>query len=514
VRRVGTEHLNVFVAGCDEYTTLLVARHLPGARILTRPSRRRPRLAVVEAADEAAVADVVRARPAGVVAISDRPDPPLPFAARVVIRPFQPGALPDAIDDELQRPARERVRPTIPAAIRLALMTLGAGVHGFGEGTTTDMIFIFAVVLYGIARLLTTRFEREARAADVAVACVLVAAGGGATSGFVAFAAMTVALAGMTFGWRSGAVAGGLVSVAAGTPAVLEALAGRAGVTDTLALLALFPLGGVTGGMVRRLQGAGPDRAILAETNRLLTRLHGIAREAPGGMDTQTVSAAIVAELREMGVPAAAVLADDDGQIRVRAGYGVAIGPLRGATSLRSSGSTRVLDIDRDAPALRGALTEYRRWIVAPAARNGRIHGILLAAVPNTGDEPARRSALDRLAGDAAVAFENAELLRRVGALAADEERRRIALRVHDGLAQTLTHLRLELDFIARHGNDGTRIRQELERMSRVVDRAVGDVHGLMNDLRTDGTRINRSEPAELPFAAGTRDSGKERMPA
>ncbi|HVL90450.1 MAG TPA: histidine kinase [Actinomycetota bacterium] len=507
MRRARPDRLVVFVAGCDEYTTLLVARHLPQARIATAESRRCPRLAVVEAADAAAVAAVERCRAETIVAIADRQDPRLPFEALTVVRPFAPGVLFDAIDDQLQQPARDRYRPTLLAAIRLALITLGAGVRGFGDGAAPDLAFVSCLVLYGVARMVGTRFEHGARAIDVGVACALVAATEGAHSGFVPFAALTVVAAGLAMGWRAGAVAGGLVSLAAGTPEVIEAIVRRTPLTDALALLALFPLAGMTGGFAQRIHGAASSREKLAETNRLLTRLHGIAREIPGAMDAQTVASAVVDELREMGAPAAAVL-DDGTELSVRAGYGVAHEPIAAATSLRACGEIRILDVDAEPRPVREALAEHRHWIVAPAVRNGRFHGILLAAVGEAGAEATWRGALTRLAGDAAVAFENAELLRRVGALAADEERRRIALRVHDGLAQTLTHLRLELDFIVRHDDDGDRIRREIQRLSHVLDRAIGDVHGLMHDLKTDRT------DEEPPAIISAPDSGKERMPA
>lgn len=509
MRRARPEPLVVLVAGCDEYTTLLVARHLPQARIVTTAAgRRRPHLAVLESTDDGATALVERARPAAVVALADRIDPRLPFAARTVMRPFPPGVLFDAIDDELQRPARDRFRPTILAAIRFALITLGAGVRGFGDGTAGDLAFASGVIMYGAARLVHTRYEHVARAADIAVACALVAVTGHAASGFIPFAGLAVVSAGLSLGWRNGALAGGLVSIAAGTPTVVAAIAERTPSANALALLALFPLAGLTGGLGQRIHGVTAEREKLAETNRLLSRLHGIAREIPGGMDAQTVATAILEEMRDLGAPAAAVL-DDGEQLTMRAGYGVNPNRLMEATPLRAAGEVRVVDLDDADPSVRAALHGHRRWIVAPAARNGRFHGILLAAVGDAGAQTTWRGALARLASDAAVAFENAELLRRVGALAVDEERRRIAMRVHDGLAQTLTHLRLELDFIARHIDDGSRMRAELERMSGALDRAVGDVHGLMHDLKTD-----RTDVVEPPAAPQAHESGKERMPA
>lgn len=62
-------------------------------------------------------------------------------------------------------------------------------------------------------------------------------------------------------------------------------------------------------------------------------------------------------------------------------------------------------------------------------------------------------------------------------------ERRRIAADLHDGVAQTLAHLRLELDMLS-HPQLGTATDPErLARLARVADRTLTDVRALINDL-------------------------------
>lgn len=488
------KRLIVFVAGCDEYTALLIARHLPDADVVTSSSRRRPDLAIVEAADPAAVDAVRRARPRAAIALSDAEGfaPPLP--ARTLIRPFLPPALFDAIDDELQQPATERARPTVLAAVRFGFIALGAGVRGAGDGTLADAAPVAAALAYGLARLLAGRHDREARIADVLVACVLVGTTGGARSGFLPFAVLATVSCGSALGWRSGAAAGGLVSILTGAGAVNAAMHGATPVAQAVAMLALFPLSGIVGAVGRSV-GAPPGDELLSETNRLLTRLHNIARDIPGGMDAQTVSEAILEEIRGHGFPAAAVVHHHDDELRVRASYGIRAASIGDAAAFRATTATTIVDVDAVDPALRSLLGGYRRWIVAPAVRGARVHGLLLAAVTQPASpQPRGMATMSRLAHEASVAFENAELLRRVRALATGEERRRIAMRVHDGIAQTLTHLRLEVDFVARHATDGPSVRDELARMAGVLDRAVGDVHGLMHDLSRDP-----NEAADLP---------------
>jgi signal transduction histidine kinase len=61
------------------------------------------------------------------------------------------------------------------------------------------------------------------------------------------------------------------------------------------------------------------------------------------------------------------------------------------------------------------------------------------------------------------------------------EERRRIARDLHDGVAQSLAHLRLELDLISRRHED---VRADADRLSRVAERALADVRSTLSGLR------------------------------
>lgn len=62
-------------------------------------------------------------------------------------------------------------------------------------------------------------------------------------------------------------------------------------------------------------------------------------------------------------------------------------------------------------------------------------------------------------------------------------ERRRIARDLHDGVAQTLAHLRLELDMLSHPELARTTDPEGLARLARVADRTLTDVRALINDL-------------------------------
>jgi signal transduction histidine kinase len=149
------------------------------------------------------------------------------------------------------------------------------------------------------------------------------------------------------------------------------------------------------------------------------------------------------------------------------------------------AGRARVVATDELSPSLAGALG-HDCWLAAPLRRSGVTLGLILAACPDHGRHGENRLFLQQLSEETAVAVENAILFSRVRALSVDEERRRLARELHDGVAQALTHLRLELDFMLRHGALAPdTIREEIGRLVRVVERASGDVRSMVLGLRS-----------------------------
>jgi signal transduction histidine kinase len=132
------------------------------------------------------------------------------------------------------------------------------------------------------------------------------------------------------------------------------------------------------------------------------------------------------------------------------------------------------------------ALGVEQCWLVAPMRRGNGPLGMLLAACPDHEHHEQNRLYLQHMADETAVAVENAKLFRNVRELSVDEERRRLAHEMHDGVAQALTHVRLELEFMGRHGivRDAPS-KREINRLVRVVDRAIADVRSMIIGLRS-----------------------------
>lgn len=121
----------------------------------------------------------------------------------------------------------------------------------------------------------------------------------------------------------------------------------------------------------------------------------------------------------------------------------------------------------------------------------GIVAGVVVASGSMPGlaaDAGAGLAALNRVATWGAL-FPLAGVTAGLGSLvwgsprSAEVERRRIARDLHDGVAQTLTHLRMELDLLSHPEIAGASDPKELARLARVADRTLADVRGLIRDL-------------------------------
>jgi signal transduction histidine kinase len=147
------------------------------------------------------------------------------------------------------------------------------------------------------------------------------------------------------------------------------------------------------------------------------------------------------------------------------------------------SGTARLAGPD-ELPAELGA-EGHASWIVVPLRRSGIAVGLLAVASTEADNPDATRFVVEQLANETAVAVENAQLFARVGELSAQEERRRLARELHDGVAQGLAHVRFELGLLARgEWESEENVRSEVGRLSRVVGRALDEVRSTIVGLR------------------------------
>ncbi|TMK81025.1 MAG: hypothetical protein E6G46_08480, partial [Actinobacteria bacterium] len=412
----------------------------------------------------------------------------------ILARPFVPGELTRAVrsalglsgplHEETGAPPTtlERARSWLGPA-RLAAVALSAVLEVAGAQVSARRATILALAFaYVTIRVLLRRPSVVADGADAAVAVALLAATGGELSNYLPFAIVVCVGIGLTRGPRWGALSGFVIELGSLVILINDLSSQRVGPRETAAWLLLLPLLGVTGGFASRVwhipQQEGLD--VLVEANRVLSSLYRIARSLPGGLEIGTVADAAVQEIRDaMRSSAAAVLIQEAGTYAVVSSYG-----LRDPSSVLVRDPTAGLG-----SVIQGSATVVRREELHPdnaAALGDFDQGLLLAACPDEHRHDSNKALLQRLGDEVAVAVENARLFSRVREISIDEERRRLARELHDGVAQALTHLRFELDFMGRHGViKAEQVQKEVERLSRVVARASNDVRSMITGLRS-----------------------------
>ena len=518
----GSVHPTIVLVEPDPYLGFLIRLHVPEATVLeapvgataddirsmmpdlvvagveTQPSPIQDLLAGEERPRVLAVVDGARASRTTIPSAVDG----------ILARPFVPAELTRAVraalgllgdrDAELGAPPTtlERARALLGPA-RFAAVALSAVLEVAGRNVSTQRSTILAIAFaYATIRWFLRRPSIVSDGADVAVAVALLAATGGELSNYLPFAIIVCIGIGLTRGPRWGALSGVAIELGSIVILINDLSANRVGVRETAAWVILLPLLGVTGGFASRVwhipQQEGLD--VLVEANRVLSSLYRIARSLPGGLEIGTVADAAVQEIRDaMRSSAAAVLIQEAGTYAVVSSYGLrdptnvlVRDPTAGLGGSAIQGRTAVVRREELRPENAAALGDYDCWLVAPMRRDGIPQGMLLAACPDEHRHDSNKVLLQRLADEVAVAVENARLFSRVREISIDEERRRLARELHDGVAQALTHLRFELEFMGRHGVvKADQVQKEVERLSRVVARASNDVRSMITGLRS-----------------------------
>lgn len=351
---------------------------------------------------------------------------------------------------------------------------------------------LFAGLAVYVLLTALTRRVPVLRAADIAVAAIVIAASGGQVAPFLLFLIVAVAGPAAKGGIRAGLAAGSVLSfVLLFTLAVYGELP-ELGLGGILPAVLLLPLVGITTATAVQVleQRSDHDRRMLEEANRLLSSLRAIADDLPGGLDASTVAAAVIAELRTIeGARAVLVLADEHGVLQPAGASGVEAHRVSGLRvdqarqlARRADGQGEVHAQAALPDALRQACTHLPHWAVLTLGGGDDVLGALLVGFE---EEDAARDAWPRLesvAVDAALALENARLFDGTLARAAATARRHIAGDLHDGVAQSLAHLRMELELLAMASDepDGG----ELGRLARVSRSALEDLRSTIDGLR------------------------------
>lgn len=462
----------------------------------------------------------------------------VPEVDGVLVRPFLPTELHRAVRRALGYPEdAETLQDSRLDRARfwIAIARLGAvAIAGLQQVATSGRVFLFGIAFaYAVGRLAMKRPGRVYLAGDVVIASTFIALTGGPSSPYTPYGLVCAIAVGLSLGSKAGALAGAAIAGSSLHLVIKGIVGGSLSGQHVVAWLGFFSLGGVAGGFASRVlrlsaqQGAG----VLSEANRVLSALYRLARTMPGGLEVGTVAQAAIDEIRDtLRAPAAALLVGEAGTFATAASFGIAAPEdlvlTRDGSRIGGAleGPARVARRESMTPPTAAALGAHECWLVAPLQRGHLVFGALLAACPDHERHRENRILIQQLADDTAVAVENARLFGRVRELSADEERRLLARELHDGVAQALTHLRFELDFMGRQDSISEQtIRQETDRLARVVDRALADVRsmilGLRSQISPDGLAASiREYLRDLSGLGGPeiifRARGEGRLPA
>ena len=241
----------------------------------------------------------------------------------------------------------------------------------------------------------------------------------------------------------------------------------------------------------------------IRERNRRLALLNVVSTEASESLDLEEVAAAITRNVQQALLAEAAGLAlisEDDDELRLVAQSGSPLQIPHANGSLGSHdceckkalalGEAVVIPDSQESASCAGILGDNTAGtcISAPLRSKGINIGAIFVARPKsqpfTLDEQELVAALGSLVGPA---IQNAQLFSKRGAIAVLEERQRVAREVHDGLAQTLGYLNVQMGIVDHllANDDLTKARSELEMMTHVTREAYSGLRLAIMDLRT-----------------------------
>ena len=238
------------------------------------------------------------------------------------------------------------------------------------------------------------------------------------------------------------------------------------------------------------------------ERNRRLAILNALAAATSESLDVEQVAAATTRDVRaalDAEAVGLALVSGEDGSLQLVGLAGNAARPpgddgLLAAYDCECQkavalGRPVVVENAAETASCAGLLGEKpaRTCAAVPIKSKGRTTGALFIARdrgrPFGPDELDLVSAVGSQVG---TVLENAQLFSKTEALAVLQERERVAREVHDGLAQTLGYLNVQLALVDRllQKNEVPKAQTELEEMALVTREAYQDLRQVIVDLR------------------------------
>jgi two-component system nitrate/nitrite sensor histidine kinase NarX len=263
------------------------------------------------------------------------------------------------------------------------------------------------------------------------------------------------------------------------------------------------------------------------QRTRELAALYDVIREISSHLDIEHVLESVTCKARDLldSDVAFLCLLDGAGETLILKAYDGPQAAVCGTCALaKTSVAQQVLGHHQamicDVGGCQTIAPAYRASHLAAPLRVGeRVIGALCvgSTQPATYSEEQVRL-LTELANSTAIALENARLFEQAERVATLEERQRIAADMHDGLAQTLSYVKLKTDQLATLIGQGPveRAAKELNLIHDAVDRATQEVRQSIASLRAapvpDRPLQDQLIEFVTSFAASTPDFSVEVM--
>lgn len=231
----------------------------------------------------------------------------------------------------------------------------------------------------------------------------------------------------------------------------------------------------------------------LSAANALLLQLHRMAETLPTSVDLNETVESACSRLRDLFAPdaMAILLRDDSGHwapafsSAPHLSRDVTDDDLPGTLRAVVEGSAPQLLASGNGDALSGDAGPSSA-LYAPLYARGQLIGLIAVerSVSPAFDE-SHRSVMEAFAQQLAVALDNARWFMRIGTLAAEQERSRIARDLHDRVGQSLALVGFELDRGVRnsHDEDSAALLRDLRHKIGAV---VSELRETLYDLRSD----------------------------
>lgn len=230
----------------------------------------------------------------------------------------------------------------------------------------------------------------------------------------------------------------------------------------------------------------------LSEVNDLLLQLRNVAQSAPMSLDLPETLETSVARLQDLFRPDTLVVLLHDGQLwNVTRSLGAQL-PRQVTTADLPPVLRRTVDAPepiatafRETPGVIMLHLDSRSGLYGRLSARNELVG--LVGVERRGEPftPHDEVVMEEFCQQMAIAVDNARWFSRIGTLAAEQERSRIARDLHDRVGQSLALVGFELDRVAKKDRD-PEVTAQLGELREHIRGVVRELRETLHDLRTD----------------------------